>query len=437
MLDIKEVMRDPSLIQSNADRRSIVVDVWLVVSLYKERTTILKRIELLKHRRNQISWNFISESNKSWLQKEARKINEEAGSLSEELEKLTRLYTEEALKIPNLTHPNVPDWSGENENMVIREVGERRVFNFEPLDHVELGKRLDIIDFEAWTKVAWPKFYYLKNDGALLENALVQFALWVAIKNGFKPMVTPVLAKDSVLEGAWFNPRGSEDHIFKVWNAWSESTDWIGNETSNRVLNLIGTSEITVGGYFQWKVLSEWDLPLKIAGITDCFRKEIGSGRLSKWLYRVPNFKKVELFQIVKPEDGDVVLLQILDIEESIFRELGLPYRVQNICAGDMGGPAYQKFDIEAWMPAIEKGGRYWEVTSCSNCTDFQARRWNIKYKNAQWKNKYVHTLNGTAVATTRAFLAILENFQNPDGTVTIPEVLRPYMYGKSIIDWK
>lgn len=432
MLDIKYVVGNAPALQENANRRNVAVDVGHAVDKYKEKVALIQQVESLRSRRKKIAQSFQApESDKTALQEEARQVNEEEQRITAEIEKVDLEFVEEALKIPNLTHPDVPNGESEDNNVVLRTVGERREFDFEPLDHLELGKRLDIIDFDAGANVAGSKFYYLKNDGALLENALVQYALQIALKHGFKPLFTPIMAKDSIVEGAGFNPRGEgvDDHIFKVGN--------LSADTKEKVLNLIGTSEITIGGYFAGKVLEEKDLPTKVVGISDCFRKESGTGRLNKWLYRVPHFKKVEMFQFVKPGEWDKILQDILEIEEKIFQELGIPYRVQNICAGDMGGPAYRKFDIEAWMPAIEKGGRYGEVTSCSDCTDFQARRWNIKYKDAQGKKHYVHTLNGTAVATTRVLLSILENFQNADGSVTIPEALRPFMYGKEVIDGK
>jgi seryl-tRNA synthetase len=266
-----------------------------------------------------------------------------------------------------------------------------------------------------WTSRPEPGFYFLKNDAALLELALVQYAMERLIQEGFTPMITPDLARQEVLEGIGFIPRGPETQIYSI-----ENTD----------LCLIATAEITLGGMHRDQILDAERLPLRYVGLSHCFRTEAGApGRETRGLYRVHQFTKVEMFAFCLPEQSDALHWDLLRIEESLFQGLELPYRVVDTCSGDLGGPAYRKFDLEAWMPGRGAHGEYGEVTSTSNCTDYQARRLNIRYKSPGQKGtRFVHTLNGTAIACTRAILAILENYQQADGSVVIPPVLRRWM---------
>jgi seryl-tRNA synthetase len=250
---------------------------------------------------------------------------------------------------------------------------------------------------------------------------LQQFAMATLVKRGFTPIVTPDLARVQILEGIGFNPRGAETQVYSV-----ENSD----------LCLIGTAEITLGGMHADEVLSEADLPLKYVGVSHCFRTEAGAaGRASKGLYRVHQFTKIEMFAFTTPEASDATHAELLAIEEEIFKALGVPYRVLDICSGDLGGPAYRKFDIEAWMPGRGAAGEYGEVTSTTDCTDYQSRRLNIRYRPEGSKGtRFVHTLNGTAVAISRALIAVMENYQRADGLIDAPEVLRPYL-GKDVLD--
>ena len=258
------------------------------------------------------------------------------------------------------------------------------------------------------------KFYFLKNEAVLLELALKLFVMKIAAGFGYTTLITPDLAKKSVLIGTGFSPRGEESNIYNL-----EDLD----------LSLIATSEITVGGIHADEILEEDQLPVKYVAASHCFRREAGSGgRESKGLYRVHQFSKIELFQITKPEEGENALNEILNIEETIYQQLGLPYRVVRICAGDLGAAAFKKYDIEAWMPGRDSEEKYGEVTSASNCTDFQSRRLNIRYRDKDNKKTHPYTLNGTAIALSRTLMAILENYQQEDGSVIIPEVLRPYI---------
>ncbi len=282
----------------------------------------------------------------------------------------------------------------------------------------EQSEALDLCDMEAGASVAGQKFYFLKNEAVLLELALVQYAMTTLVKKGWTPIITPDLAKVDVLEGIGFQPRDPDANTRQVY------------VVQDMDLCLVGTAEITLGGMHRDQVLDVAKLPLRYVGLSHCFRTEAGAaGRDTRGLFRVHQFTKVEMFAYTTPQQSEAMHLEILAIEEEIFQGLGLPYHVLDTCSGDLGGPAYRKYDLEAWMPGRGKGGEYGEVTSTSNCTDFQARRLGIRYRGKGFKgNRFVHTLNGTAVACTRALVAILENYQQADGSVTVPEVLRPWV---------
>jgi len=314
-----------------------------------------------------------------------------------------------------MTHPDAPVGKEATDNKVIRTWGEPRKFDFPPKDHVALAERLALVDFEAGASVAGQKFYFLKNEAVLLELALVQYAMETLVAAGYTPVITPDLARVDVLEGIGFIPRGPETQIYSVAN-----TD----------LCLIATAEITLGGMHRDQIFDDAALPKKYVGLSHCFRTEAGApGRDTRGLYRVHQFTKVEMFAFCTAEQSEAIHQELLHIEERIFQGLGLPYHVIDTCTGDLGGPAYRKYDLEAWMPGRGAGGEFGEVTSTSNCTDYQARRLNIRYRVAGQKGtRFAHTLNGTAVAATRAILAILENNQQTDGSVTIPDMLRRWV---------
>lgn len=311
-----------------------------------------------------------------------------------------------------MTHPDVPEGASDEENKEIARGGEIRTLT-SPKSHTELAQIYDLLDFERAAKVSGAKFYYIKRDLLLLEQALILWALQELRAEGFIPMETPDLAKDEVLLGAGYAPRGNETQIYSI-----EGTD----------LSLVGTAEITIGGYHKDEVLDEAQLPLKYVGLSHCFRTEAGSyGRESYGLYRVHQFSKVEMFVFCAPWQSNAIHEELRRLEERLFTKLGIPFRVLDICTADLGGPAYRKYDLEAWMWGKKQGTGDWgEVTSASNCTDYQARRLNIKVRKQDGSLEYVHTLNGTAVALSRALIAILENHQQEDGSIMIPEVLRP-----------
>jgi seryl-tRNA synthetase len=422
MLDAQFIRDHLEPVKANLRNRNVKADVDRVVALDDERKRLSQETQTIHQRQNEVARLVKGERDKAKrdaLIQEGRALKEKVTGL-EEQRKTVEADLEAALKsVPNMTHPDAPVG---NDNRVLRKWGEPRRFDFPAKDHVALAEALDLVDFEAGSSVAGQKFYFLKNEGVLLELALVNYAMQTLIREGYTPIITPDVARVDVLEGIGFIPRGPETQIYSL-----ENTD----------LCLVATAEITLGGMNRDKILDETQLPQKYVGLSHCFRTEAGApGRDTRGLYRVHQFTKVEMFAFCVPEQSDAIHEELLRIEEAIFQGLGLPYQVIDTCTGDLGGPAYRKYDLEAWMPGRGQGGEYGEVTSTSNCTDYQARRLKIRYRpQGQKGTRFVHTLNGTAVAVTRAILAILENHQQADGSVVIPEVLRPWLMGKERIE--
>jgi seryl-tRNA synthetase len=350
---------------------------------------------------------------------EGRALKEAVTRIETELATLRARFDAALGKLPNFIHPDAPD-GGEDDARELSHWGEPARLSFEASDHLELGASLDLLDFDAGARVAGQKFYYLKNEAVLLELGLQRYALDILLEEGFTPYITPDVARPAVVEGLGFSPRGAESQIYSI---------------ANEDLCLIGTAEITLGGLYADVIVQEDELPIQLAGISHCFRTEAGAaGRESKGLYRVHQFTKVEMFVITRPEDSDAMHTRLLGIEERVFQGLELPYRVVDIAAGDLGAPAFRKFDIEAWMPGRGERGAFGEVSSASNCTDYQARRLQTRFRRkGAKKNEYVHMLNGTAVANSRAILALLENHQRADGSIAIPRALQPYV-GREVI---
>ncbi len=413
MLDIKLIEQNPELVKANSLRRGSRADIDRVLSLHSEIKSAQQELEIDQRSLNETSTKFshVNTEERQILVQQGTSLKESISRKKESLNGLRAQLHAEMLQIPNLTSPDVPPGKSDADNMIVRTFLEPTKFEFAPEDHIAIGKRLNLIDFDAGSKVAGSKFYFLKNEAVILELALVRYAMEIAQQHGFTLMATPELAKDDVITASGFTPRGPESQIYSI-----KDTD----------LSLIGTSEITIGGLMADSVLQPKDLPIRISGLSNCFRTEAGSyGSESKGLYRVHQFTKVELYQFSLPEQSAQALEDILAIQEEYYQSLGLPHRVLLMCQGDLSAPAYKKYDIEAWMP-FRNG--YGEVTSVSNCTDFQARRLNVRYKNPVKKETgFVHTLNGTAVATTRTLLALLENYQQTDGSILIPEVLQAY----------
>jgi seryl-tRNA synthetase len=390
-------------------------DIDKVLRLAQERSALIVELDAARGRRKDLSARVpkASEAERPALIQEVGGLKARIAELETRLEATEKELRDEQSRIPNLTHPDSPVGPDESHNKELRRWGEPPVFDFKPLDHVAIGEALGLVDFDAGTKVTGSNFYFLKNEAVLLELALARFALETLQREGFTLHETPDMAKMKVLEGCGFSPRGEESQIYRV-----DGFD----------LGLIATAEITLGGMLMDEILPDERLPLKAGGISHCFRVEAGAyGRASRGLYRVHQFTKVEMFAFTRPEDSDAMHLELLRIEEGLYQRLGIAYRVVDICTGDLGGPAYRKFDLEAWMPGRGDGGEWGEITSTSNCTDYQARRLGIRFRRGPGrKPELVHTLNGTAIAMSRTLIAILENYQQADGSVVVPEVLRP-----------
>ena len=347
---------------------------------------------------------------------EAVKLKEREKELLALMEELEAKRLDALMQIPSIPFEDVPFGKGEADNVVLREVGKKPNFNFEPKDHVELGTSLDILDFESGAKVAGSGFYYLKGDGALLELGLIRYALDFLSKRGFTPWITPDLVRGRFYLGTGYMPKGNEAQTYVV---------------DGEDLGLIATAEVTLAGVHSDEVLNESDLPRLYSGYSHCFRKEAGAyGKYSKGLYRVHQFTKAEMYVYCRPEDSSAMHSKLLQLEEELWESMGIPFRVLEMCTGDLGAMASKKYDLEAWMPGR---GDWGEVTSTSNTTDYQSRRLGIKFKRTNGKTEFAHTLNGTAIATSRAIIAILENYQTKDGTVKIPKVLRDYVGKKEI----
>lgn len=420
MLNIKTIRENSDTVQENAQNRHVQVDVNRVLELDEKVKKARQEIDLLRAERNSNAEKLKNTADKKSVEAQesiarGKELKIKIAELEENIEKEAAELQQLLMQIPNMTHPDSPLGKDDTQNKELRIVGTPTTFDFEPKDHVTIGEEKNLIDFERAAITAGSGFYYLKNESALMELALVNYAMDICRTEGFEPMITPDLARHEVLEGTGFNPRGDETQIYTI---------------DGQDLSLIATSEISVAGYYKDHLFEkgELDTPKKIVALSHCFRTEAGSyGRESKGLYRVHQFTKVEMFVYCQPDDSEEQHQELLRIEEKIMQGLGIPYRVVDICTGDMGGPAYRKYDIEAWMPFKNDWG---EVTSTSNCTDYQARRLNTKFVNDEGKKELVHTLNGTAIVGSRVPIAILENFQKKDGSIEIPKALHPYMFG-------
>lgn len=402
MLDIKFIRENPEKVQNGAKAKNINVPIEEILRLDGEYRKLSRELQELYSQRNSAAKEKDIESGRA-LKAEVDTREDKLAVLAEKLEEF--LYS-----VPNLPAEDVKTGEDESENEVIRKHGLSRKFDFKPRDHVELGEMLDIIDIERAAKVSGSRFAYLKNEAALLEFALIQFALDTLLKEGFSPIITPeLITKDSAKRLGYMEHGGTEDmfHIEKDG------------------LVLVGTAEHSIVPMHKDELLNAKNLPKRYVGFSSSFRREAGSyGKDTRGILRVHQFDKVEMVSFTTAEKDDSEHEYLLSLEEKLFQALDIPYQVVKMCSGDLGFPIARKYDIEAWIPTQEK---YREVTSASTTTDFQARRLSIKYQDGDVK-KYVHILNGTAFAIGRTLIAILENYQQEDGSVTIPKVLQKYM---------
>ncbi|PON46772.1 Serine-tRNA ligase, type [Parasponia andersonii] len=431
-IDFKWIRDNKDAVAVNIRNRNSNANLELVLELYEKMLSLQKEVERLRGERNVVANKMkgkLEPSERQKLIEEGKNLKEELLSLEEDLLKLTDDLQQEAQCIPNLTHPDVPI-GGEDSSTIRKMVGSRREFSFPVKDHLQLGKELDLFDFDAASEVSGSKFYYLKNEAVMLEMALINWTLSQVMKSGFTPLTTPELVRSSVVEKCGFQPRGENTQVYSI-----EGSDQC----------LIGTAEIPVGGIHMDSILSESLLPLKYVAYSHCFRTEAGAaGAATRGLYRVHQFSKVEMFIICRPNESESYLEELIKIEEDLFSSMGLHYKTLDMASGDLGAPAYRKYDIEAWMPGLERFG---EISSASNCTDYQSRRLGVRYRPSEPSGttpkkgksnlaspQFVHTLNATACAVPRMLVCLLENYQQEDGSVSIPEPLRPLMGGLEVI---
>ena len=411
MLDVKFIRDNLELVEKSAKEKGYKINVKEVLSLDDKRKKELARVEELRRQRNEIAAKMKGGKPEPASIEEGKKVKAELAGLEEDLDKVELEYKSALKSVPNIIFEDVP-LGGEECSVEIKSWGGQKK---DGVDHLDYAVKRDWVDFERGAKVAGTKFYYLKNELALLENALIQFGLKKVLEKGFNFITVPDLVSSKVLEGTGFNPRTSDqsDEYF------IEGED----------LALIATAEIALTGYHVNEIIDEKDLPLKYAGLSACFRKEAGSaGKHTRGLFRVHQFNKLEMYVFCLPEKSKEMHEMILATEEEIWQELGIPYRVINIAAGDLGAPAAKKYDIEYWSPVDQT---YRELTSCSNCTDFQARNLNIRVRREDGSVEVLHTLNGTAVSLARTMVAVIENYATLDGKLKIPEVLKPYLNNK------
>jgi seryl-tRNA synthetase len=425
MLDIKFIRENPEEVKKACRAKKEEVDIDRLLKLDKE----------LRHRRSGEFAKITFLLNVATLSKKTPPRKKGALPISPKHKKalkqlkdnlkvckdLTRKAREERdrllLEVPNLPAPDVKFGQSENDNEIIRTWGKKTTFDFKPLDYLVLAESLNLIDVKRASKVSGTRFGYLKNEAALLEFALVNFALTTLIKEGFQPLVPPVLINEDSMFGMGYLAHGGEEETYHL--------------TKDK-LYLTGTSEQSIGPMYKDEILSEEELPKRYVAFSSCFRREAGSwGKDTKGIFRVHQFDKVEMFSFTTPEDSIKEHDYFLLLEEKLVQALGIPYQVVKMCTSDLGNPAARKFDIECWIPSQ---GKYRETHSASCCTDYQARRLNIKYKSKDGKKNFVHTVNGTAFAIGRTIIALIENFQQKDGSILIPKVLRPYMHGKKKI---
>ncbi|MFA5903968.1 MAG: serine--tRNA ligase [Desulfobacula sp.] len=422
MLDLKFINANLDLVKIAMNKRRAKIDFTLLSNNDEKRKTLLSNIEELRHTRNKVS-DEIAKLKKSGvtadpLIEKMKDVSDTIKTLDKELAVIETAIQDFLISLPNLPHEDVPEGKDETENQLVKTYGEPRIFDFEVKPHWELGENLGILDLTRAAKLAGARFPLYLGNGARLERALINFMLDTHVsKHGYKETLPPFIVNRATMTGTGQLPK-FEEELFKL-----EGWDYF----------LIPTSEVPMTNIYANEIIDESLLPCKFTAYTPCFRSEAGSyGKDTKGLIRQHQFNKVELVKLTTPESSFEELESLLANAEKILQLLGLPYQVISLCTGDLGFSAAKTYDIEVWLPSQNK---YREISSCSNCLDFQARRAGIRFKRKGGKKpEYVHTLNGSGLAVGRTFAAILENFQNPDGSVTIPEILVPYMGGQKII---
>jgi seryl-tRNA synthetase len=418
MLDLNFITENADAIRENCRNRGVQVDVDGLLALAESRRALIGAGDKLRQEQKEVAARIpkASADDRPTLIARGKELRELVTANERQVGEVEEQLRARQMQVPNMTHPEAPIGPDESHSRTVREFGAKPQFDFAPKGHVELMEALDLVDLEGGARVAGHGFYFLKNEAVLLEQALINYSLAKLRSEGFTLYTTPDLARDEVLMGTGYIPRGNEAQIYSIQ----------GSE-----LSLVATAEIPLGGLMKDQIVDIGGLPLKFGGLSHCFRTEAGAhGKATRGIYRVHQFTKVEMFAYTAPDvaASDAMHATIVRIEEELFQGLKIPFRVIDIASGDLGGSAFRKFDLEAWMPGRNE---YGEITSASNCTDFQSRRLGIRCKSPEFKGtRFVHTLNGTAIAVTRAMIAILENYQQADGSIVVPEVLRMWMGG-------
>ena len=412
MLDIRFIRENAELVQKSADAKRYKVSVADVLKVDEEKRGLQQQVDDLRAQRNNIAAQMKGGKPDPKLIAQGKEIKSKLAELEEQLKEVDARLTDGINSLPNIIFDDVP-MGGEEDSVPVAEWGECKSSG---VDHLDYAISRNWVDFERGAKVAGAKFYYLKNELALLENALLQYGLHKVIAHGFTYMTVPHMVNGRVLTGTGFAPRTSE-----------QSDEYFIEKED---LGLIATAEMSITGYHMDEILNEKDLPLLYAGYSPCYRKEAGAaGKHTRGLFRVHQFNKLEMYAFCLPEQSKEIHEKIRGVEEEIWQELGIPYRVVNIAAGDLGAPAAKKYDIEYWSPHDQT---YRELTSCSNCTDFQANTVNTRVRLADGTIENVHTLNGTAISLARTMVAVIENYATDGGKLTVPAALRPYLDGRT-----
>lgn len=407
MLDINFIRENQALVEKSIREKGYQTDLSKLLELDQQRRKLLQEVDKLRRDRNEISAQMKNGKPDSDLIVKAKEIKAQLVKQEPSLDAIEKELNDGLKQVPNIIFDDVP-LGGEESNLEIRKWGELKA---EGVDHLDYATKRNWVDFERGAKVAGSKFYYLKGELALLEQALIQYGIQKVMDHGFEFITVPDVVSTRILEGCGFNPRSS-----------AQSDEYF---VEGEDLALIATAEMPLTGYYMDEILNEKDLPVRFAGLSPCFRKEAGTyGKYTRGLFRVHQFNKLEMYVFCLPEESKKIHEQILEIEEEIAQDLELPYHIVSNAAGDLGAPAAKKYDLEFWSPISQK---YRELTSCSNCTDFQARSLNIRVRREDGRVETLHTLNGTAIPLARTLMALIENHAEPDGKLKLPLVLRKY----------
>lgn len=420
MIDLKYVRSNVEAYKLNIKQRNLKVDLDAFLEMDREILSLNQELDNLRNQKNVVSKLIPTLGNEEKQAKiaEMKTLWDDIKSLEEKLSILLPEYNSVLYRLPNVLDPTSSIGETDEDNLVVWKFLEPTKFDFEPVPHYEIWAKKWWIDTEKWSEVSWARFWYLKGDLVFLQFAIVNYAISKLAAKWFMPILPPVLVREQAMFGTGFLP------------AWEDGTYRVNENDDD--LYLVGTAEVPVTSYHCNEIIDNLDTPIKYVWYSPCFRKEAWSAwKDMRWILRWHQFDKVEMVCFCKPEDSQALHDEMVALEEEIWQGLGIPYQKVNVCSGDLWNPAMKKYDLEAWMPWQQK---YREITSCSNVWEYQSRRLGIRYRNQEWQTNYVHTLNGTVIALWRCLIAIIENYQTSSGDVKIPEVLRPFMWGKEII---